>query len=847
MKGEYLIYGIATAEGKTGWSVIGSSIALNEAERSALVTRTAVGHLRESGFTDSYGYFGVEKAGGQEWAVFAHFYRSLNTEKTGNYFVQRDICLAPYHEFAALDADATPFLHNLPPAKTIATSGAQLNRWDLREEADPSAQRLKDELSGLRADFLADLLIAAVQETPTVIVGSPGRDLIPTLLLLLPPTLRAGVTFSTAVADPSASVRLQVMRAFPASEAKGSIVELEKQRFVSNKITTDSPAIRALFATWKKDGYDELLRQQNFIERAMDIGTRSLLEELETAQQLWVTFNDLVGEESGERKWHLASSALEQIGSLRTKVRPDVVEAVLRNVQLPSERTQLIKFIRDLHPANDEAAKIANAFARRLATVKDDEQVAESIRLYENALPRSTDDLLPALLGALEPDRRKIELALKLRKKLGDAASSLHDRVLASWAFRDPRPDSVRGFLATLGSKDDIASLRSNKALIEQIESNAESRFALALFDAFLRGDDRDLLAAKPGSEAIATLTSEEGQRWIAPLPKAALMLAGRLLPSAKADAARVLAGIFADAWEQADSTWLTAEERKAARDAVHKNNKDADRRMRVADYRRDLAEVEGTLSEQVLKLAKEWKEQRLGAEQLIEVLRPDDGSWPTASMAWSFLSELSANDVDSVKKLIESWRGKSQAEPLLRMLAVIIAMSGSGGSRSAGELLPECFDAIAELRETSMIGGEGRYPVARWKPKGAVACDLFAGLATFFHSRRYAEEQRNVLTAALISDQDRARVFLQRLQETNSAIAALVPDGESLRTRLAANQSVDDADALDAAAEVFLEKTSSGVPLIKKRSVRSMLENLRSAIKRGVRSRGDSIYTQLR
>src|SRR5687768_7966321 len=100
MNGQRLIWGMPIEGG--GWRVVASSFrALSPEQENDLVTQTSVGKLDERNFNDGdgYGYFGEFGADGNAWAVLAHFYRSPKAVFTGQYFVQRDICLAPLADF----------------------------------------------------------------------------------------------------------------------------------------------------------------------------------------------------------------------------------------------------------------------------------------------------------------------------------------------------------------------------------------------------------------------------------------------------------------------------------------------------------------------------------------------------------------------------------------------------------------------------------------------------------------------------------------------------------------------------------------------------------------------------
>ncbi|HEY2321876.1 MAG TPA: hypothetical protein VGJ82_03345, partial [Thermoanaerobaculia bacterium] len=698
-----LISGIATGAGARGFSVIASSAPNLPSDLvNQLVASTNVGKLGEQDFPGAIGAFPQVEWLRAKYAVLARYYRSPKPERTGQYVVQRDVFLVPWTPFAAA-ADTAAFLDRLPQGEAIETDDTRLDPCvvDLPVLADRS--RLAA-IKGFDDSFVADMLSAALINSVTLYSKAPQANVIPALLLLLPPSIRRHLTFCTLVGDPAVPLPLKGIRAFPQS-LTGSLAELDRGRLTAP--ITRLAITNALVQSWRAGG-DALQQHHTWLDHFFQ-DRMPPVADVEHAHEVWMSRGQFHADLNGESVWSSAAAYVGRAGDSEA----DRVEAATKLVgvmRLPDDARRYGSFLRTLKPKRSELTDIIDAMAAKVTA--SPERAEAAVKIFQD-YGDGAEEFVSKLFVKLPPASRNIELFLRILA-VAPAAVTAGDRqkAIATWAFaRDPDEKQLHQLFEGLRNRKEVESLRTNGPLAKQVMNTRTGLLALRLTELSLgqagshasRLDDGANLAreaaATPG-EAVRAIACAR-REWQAH-PELALPLTAEILSRVQPnrDLQEVLT-IFGEAYTKANDALLEAvgPSLKSAKERASKNG-DALRVLRLADARREVVKATAALRSAMSKVVTSWKggEGRITAADLLTVVAAENEPLEVSPAAWALLSMIA--DDDRGGEFLETLSGQSQARMFLAFVA-LAAMTESGWPPAAAALAP-AIGAVAAMRRTS-------------------------------------------------------------------------------------------------------------------------------------------------
>lgn len=764
-----LIWGTATGTAVRGISVIATSAPNLSADLvNQVVASTHVGTLSEHDFRGAIGAFEPVKTSRGSWAVLAHYYRSPKPERTGQYFVQRDVFLVPWAPYAAV-ADAAALLARLPQGEAIETDGTQLERCVLEiPEVDRSRLAAIDRFDDR---FIADMLSAALTESVALYSRTPQPDVIPALLLLLPPSIRRHLTFCTFVGDPAVSLNLKGISAWPKS-LKGSLADMTAGKLatpITRLAITD-----ALVQSWRAGG-DFLERHHAWLDSHFKDRMPGV-SDVERAHDVW-TLRRQFHSDRGENRWSSAAAYVRAAVDSEAD-RVEAATSLIGTMRLPDEATKYAGFLRALKPNYSERTRIVDAMATTVASAPATAEAA--VKIFQSH-GEGAEEFVSALFAKLPAESRNIELFLRIRAAAATAVTAGdRQKAIATWAFaRDPDEKQLHALFDGLHSPGEVASLRANGALAKQVTKTRMGSLALRLTELSLgpagtpasrlpEGSTLGQEAAAATADAIKAIACAR-REWRG-YPELALPLTTEILSRVQPthDLKEVLT-LFGEAYTRADGALLEAvgPSLKTAKERASKNT-ETSRVLRLADARRDVAKATADLCAAMSKVVSSWKNSagHISPADLINVVTAENEPLEVSPAAWALLSMIA--DDDRAGEFLQMLVGQSHARMFLACVA-LAAMSESNWSPAPRVLAP-AITAVAAMRETVRS-----LPV----PRSYAASDAgeLAALADLAEAVSPAASVRREFGARL-SMRERAKFNVMRLRELEELLKQL--DGEN-------------------------------------------------------------------
>lgn len=839
LRGHHLIYGIGTAESSHGWSIIAASAeALKDEIGNDLVDRTTIGRVSVQAFEGAIGHFGGFDALNRHWHILARFCRSLEPDITARHFVQRDIFLVSQPEFRAAGADAAAFLDRLPGPRSIERRGTPLPQWEI-EYVAPDTSRLSA-LDGYAPDFIAKLLTSIVREPTTLYSKSSEPDLIPALFLLLPVAFRITATFCTTVGEGSPPLQVKTTKSFP-TDAQASIVEVDKRQFV-RLFEAESFAI-ALVASWQKRG-DSLAAHHRYLDRVLEEDGKPgepLCTRLELANRRWASHQEVIAAIGGEGKWEAARTHLQLIEQSAAD-RNELAEQLIRNLRLPGETQQFIRFLKALRPKGMEQSEIEKRVAERVAG-QDTAAATAAVRVFDEAWPdEGADGFIMTLFRTLGSSERKVELALAIAKQHKTLSAEARNLVLKEWSFGKPTKEDVGALFAYVASQENLAALHTNGELERQIAHLAYGPLALGLAALSVgQSSEADRAAAVATVVSIVSEHPESARDAISVAPRAWQQVPEIALPltvvlASHATPSEELARIFSEAYEAATPRALEAMDTadlEAARNVIAARFVVYKKRFALADAKRRVDAARRELREAIKYLAKWSRSTAVG--EIFDVIN-SRGEPFINEAAWC-LAVLAVADDPDVAALLDQCRDTTitKANPLLAMMAILIVLENES-RENWGELLHFAAAGLASIRGASNIA-RIEHLLANWKPSDAQEVDTVRAAFSLTSGAVAAGLARQGVRLLIPSEQ--ALAGTARLLEANELLKSLDVDvGEIARLqRIVATSSLADEQLapIRNAAESLSKRLSPG--FMKSISVVERLTDLLNAIKAAQRS----------
>jgi hypothetical protein len=713
MTGHRLTWGVPVETG--GFQIVASSFReLTGEQLNALVTMTDVGRIEERGFTDAFGFFGEFRTNGATWAVFSHFYRSLQPMFTGQYFVQRDIFLAPVAVFREAEYDALPFLQAVSPPRVFPRAAQKIDKWSLDLQHTPADER-QQRLKSLDDAFLEPLLRAFLQPNPTIIVWqAPDLSLLTGLLLLFPKVVRERLTFCTAVGElAAAKVNIKIVPSFRA-EPSSVIADLDKHIFRQSPFTIETSLPAQLLDVWRKGRLREL---HHYVDEAV-IWTGSQVEfvrALDAAVAQWRSMNEVRHALSGPSKWDVAQAHIEIIGRAperhRTADRLFLASELVLAFDAATESDRFSEFLRALTPDHREMTAIEEAAGERLAKTPAT-AMPELAKAIASALPRdgALQNLARETFARIPPERRTLDALPQLEAAFtGKRASPLPpdvvEAILGEWTFgHPPQAEQVRALMERVGTPEQFSLVKKNKALSAELTHVPHGHIALQLVATrFEQGNTAELfdLAAKYPDAASEVVAWPQAKEWIR-LPRFGVLLIAQIVDAARqrkraASQNDALLPLFVDYLERAEDHSLLEDGKVqfAMMNWAAVRSADWKRRVEVVRSRGEGVAAEEHLKKMLLEPALAWKNGSAGAlRQLIAVVSG------TPRWAWFILSELHDDAEFPLAKFCLELResGGSDAVPLLRMMATLVLLHEGEPRADAVDVLSQSVQGTVRV-----------------------------------------------------------------------------------------------------------------------------------------------------
>ncbi len=756
MTGHRLTWGVPVES--TGYQIVASSFReLSPEQQNALVTLTGAGRIEERGFADGYGYFGEFRTNGAEWAVFAHFYRSLQKMSTGQHFVQRDIFLAPLSAFGEAGYDALPFLEAATPPQMFARVGEKIEKWTVSSYRTLPDTRLQSAAS-LDDSFLEPLLRAFLQPTPTIVVWqAPDLSLLTGLLLLFPKIVRERLTFCTSVADlAAAKVSIKCVPAFRADPGS-VIVDFDKRVFRQSPFALQTSAPAQLLAAWREGRLEDL---HKYLDDAVPRpnSQAELVRTLDDAVTQWRSKNDVRHALQGPARWDAARSHIEIIGRApeghRTADRRFLARELVLAFDPATESDRFSEFIRALNPDDRELTALEQDAGERLA--KTSMALPELAKAIASALRREgvLQNLARETFVRIPPERRTLDALPQLEAAFAGKRSSplppdVVEVILSEWKFgTPPKAEQVRSLMERVGMSEQLSLVKKNKALSEELTNVPHGHIALQLVATrFDQGNTEELfeLAAKYPDAASEVVAWPQAREWIR-LPRFGVLLIAQIVDAARQRKRATLQNdalvpLFVDYLERAEDNSLLEDEKVefAMMSWAAARNADLKRRVVVVRSRGEGVTAEEHLKKMLLEPALAWKNGTTTAlRQLIAVVSG------TPRWAWFILSELHDDPEFPLGKFCLELResGGPDAVPLLRMMATLVLLHEGEPRADAVDVLSQSVQGT--VRVPPKISRLRQRLIDTWTPSNHHEyAQVLALLSTFGGGRSIDDDLR--------------------------------------------------------------------------------------------------------
>jgi hypothetical protein len=765
MTGHRLTWGVPTETG--GWKIVANSLStLTKEELDHLVTLTDVGRTEEKGFDEGHGYFGEFRSNGASWAVFAHFYRSLEPVFTGQHFVQRDILLAPISTFRDANYDAQPFLDAVPPARVFSHVETKTEKWTALLDTPAEAHWLQ--LSSLDRQFLEQLLRAFLQPASTILVWQvPDRSLLASLLRLFPKVVREHLTFCTRVAEiAAAKVCIKCVPAFRA-DRDSPIVDLDKRLFRQPVFTLDTAFPGELLAAWRGDQLHELHTYVDDVVRWTSDQTK-FVAALDAAAAQWLSKNEVrramrggpEGWEAARKHIGIIATAPEQY---RSADRRFVADELVRIFDPAKDGDRFSEFIRLLAPNDPELTQIEETSGERLAAMSP-EAMAPLAKALASALPREAalQNLARETFSRLSKERMTLDVLPQLEAvfagKKGPLPAEVIDRVLLEWTFgRMPKTAEVRSLMERVVSPERLTLLERNRVLFKELTDMPHGHIAVQLVATrFDRGDAKALfdLAREHPDAAAEVLSWSQAKPWIQSSHFAVLLIAQiadasrmRGRPTPHNDA---LVPLFVEHLEHSEDNGILSDERVVFAMGWAGRTDELRRRIEVVRLRVEGLAAEEELKQLLLKPPLAWKGGKHDAIFQLIATVAGKPRW-----AWYVASELHDDPDFPLGRFCIALREMNDpgAIVLLRSIAALVLLADGEPRADVVDVLSNALEGIVyNLPDHTQLR---RHLAEKWSPSDhREYAYLLALLAAFSGRSVDSEPRRRALSTMLPESQ---------------------------------------------------------------------------------------------
>jgi hypothetical protein len=842
--GHRLIFGIAASAAARGWSFVARSTSdLSPAIEKQIATMTNVGALSGHEFTGSIGYFGVVLAAGKSWVVLARSYRSPLPERTGQHVVQRDIFLVPERSFVEASADAAAFLEALPKEAAIESDDTPLPPWPVPKVVEDRSrlEALKDSSD----DFLVQLLSAAISDSAVLLLRSPQPSIIPALVLLLPPAIRRRVTYCTLVGDATVPLRLKEVRTFPTA-ITGLLADLEKERF--NRDVPVLPIAKALVDSWRAGG-TALSEHQTYLERVFADRIPEP-ERIASAHEQWSKRKRFYADANSTSRWASAADYIQTAGPDAEADRLEAAEQLISTLDLPADAAHFSRFLKGLRPQPVEMTAIIKAVSKRLR--------AGEIAAVESALGifsgfSSVEEFTGILFANLDETVKTIDLLLAVQTAAPTSVAE-EDRAdaLAKWPFRkDPSQEQLRGLFTLVKSEKDVQAVRRNATLSKQVGLKNSGVLALRLTELSVSSrlaDPKDFHELEQlAIDAAAALDDAFKAIKVAKAgwdrtPRFNLLLTSRLIvASGKRNPPAEVTNLFVATYENASDELIAVlgDLLVQAKKRVGRDDESLRRTLRIADWRRSVANAVAALEEALAPPFDAWKLSLSGhsgvsASDVLSVLKKDSDGLAGSPAAWALLPKIVTDD----SRLLADWADIPNAQTFLACVGLAILGQSNLGSREALRIAVEASNAMRS-------GGRSGIPqiAAQYEATTAEEVETLQALVAIMCPQAAAANVRQGVGGRMAT-RERTSLALDRLREFSQLLAELDREHVGSVDRIAA--AMAEVEPVNAAeirnvAESILQKLGNDSIWGGRPSFLSRLKDVCKAAKKAATTASDT------